>query len=348
MNPKNRYSGGRMLAIWMAYACAANGYDVDFYTNCIPKFIVDYPHDESFERLHFKLNSNYLWRAKNHDYKMIMIVPHLASRKSPIYDRFLFYPFARRLKKNNKCPLWYLDFECYGWIKSVDPELRPAEGYRYSDKILPYCDMTLSISGTGLIKAKEYYPLFNPNIDCKMVYSFVNMFAAEGCQYKNKEDLAVFIARFGQKHKNNESVFNMIDSLPSNFEFAIMGNKEGADPLFISEIERRAKERHLELVFYKNITDKEKYNLFGKAKIMFFPSKFEGFGLPPMEAQYMGASVICSDIPVLKEISPMATFVDFEKKDDVKNAVNQLLEHPQDADVLRNYIVNNFSPKKFV
>lgn len=50
--------------------------------------------------------------------------------------------------------------------------------------------------------------------------------------------------------------------------------------------------------------DKETlYSLYTHAEVFFFPSKFEGFGIPVIEALKCGTPVICSDIPVLREIA---------------------------------------------
>ena len=53
-----------------------------------------------------------------------------------------------------------------------------------------------------------------------------------------------------------------------------------------------------------NYVDKETlYSLYTHAEVFFFPSKFEGFGIPVIEALKCGTPVICSDIPVLREIA---------------------------------------------
>ncbi|NBO20429.1 MAG: glycosyltransferase family 1 protein [Rhodobacteraceae bacterium] len=41
--------------------------------------------------------------------------------------------------------------------------------------------------------------------------------------------------------------------------------------------------------------------LLAGAKALLFPSRAEGFGLPPLEAAALGVRVICSDLPVLRE-----------------------------------------------
>lgn len=53
-----------------------------------------------------------------------------------------------------------------------------------------------------------------------------------------------------------------------------------------------------------------------------FPSRYEGFGLPPVEAHNSGAPVLCSDISCLKEIcGDCAAFFRSGDKDDLKRAL---------------------------
>lgn len=64
----------------------------------------------------------------------------------------------------------------------------------------------------------------------------------------------------------------------------------------------------LDLTEYKNViytgfvTDEQAKALMKNCKAFIFPSLYEGFGIPPMEALCMGAKIILSDIPILKEV----------------------------------------------
>ncbi|MDO5402470.1 MAG: glycosyltransferase, partial [Eubacteriales bacterium] len=42
--------------------------------------------------------------------------------------------------------------------------------------------------------------------------------------------------------------------------------------------------------------------MYKHCKAFIFPSFYEGFGIPPMEALCMGAPIVISDIPVLRQI----------------------------------------------
>lgn len=51
------------------------------------------------------------------------------------------------------------------------------------------------------------------------------------------------------------------------------------------------------------VSDSELWALYRGATIFAFPSRHEGFGLPVLEAMSQGVSVICSDIPALREVT---------------------------------------------
>ena len=62
--------------------------------------------------------------------------------------------------------------------------------------------------------------------------------------------------------------------------------------------------------------DSEARALMKYCKAFLFPSTYEGFGIPPMEALCMGAEIVLGDIPVLHEIyKNAATYVNCHKPD---------------------------------
>ena len=62
----------------------------------------------------------------------------------------------------------------------------------------------------------------------------------------------------------------------------------------------------------------------------------------------MGCKVVCSDIPVLREVNPRAEFVDFGNKPLLEQKVNTLLSQPENPDVLRKATESFSSPKTFI
>ena len=57
------------------------------------------------------------------------------------------------------------------------------------------------------------------------------------------------------------------------------------------------------VIFTGYISDEDLQILYKNALIYMYPSLYEGFGIPLIEAQYCGCPVLCSDIPVFHEVA---------------------------------------------
>jgi glycosyltransferase involved in cell wall biosynthesis len=68
------------------------------------------------------------------------------------------------------------------------------------------------------------------------------------------------------------------------------------------ELLRSANFRHIELRLYGYISDRELNELYRRSAACFFLSKNEGFGLPALEACWLGCVPILSDIPIFREV----------------------------------------------
>ena len=69
--------------------------------------------------------------------------------------------------------------------------------------------------------------------------------------------------------------------------------------------------------------------LYANSELFVFPSIYEGFGLPPVEAAYSGARVLCSDIPCLKEIC--GSEVEYFASNSVESLHRFLVEHASEG-----------------
>jgi glycosyltransferase involved in cell wall biosynthesis len=76
--------------------------------------------------------------------------------------------------------------------------------------------------------------------------------------------------------------------------------------------------------------------LYRLAGVFVFPSLYEGFGLPPLEAMACGAPVITSNVSSLPEVvGDAALLVDPYSSDAIADAINQVLSDPSLAADLR-------------
>ena len=61
--------------------------------------------------------------------------------------------------------------------------------------------------------------------------------------------------------------------------------------------------KHPNVIFTGYIPDEDIPSLYKNALLYVFPSIYEGFGIPLIEAQYSNCPVLCSDIPVFQEVA---------------------------------------------
>ena len=102
----------------------------------------------------------------------------------------------------------------------------------------------------------------------------------------------------------------------------------GKDDIFLSRIKSMVEENRVERVLFAGpVDDQELSSLYSNASAFVFPSSFEGFGLPPIEALASGTPVIVSDIPVLREVLPSEGVFFFKsgEKDGMIDAIETVL-----------------------
>ncbi len=95
-----------------------------------------------------------------------------------------------------------------------------------------------------------------------------------------------------------------------------------------------------DVIFTKYVDEETLLCLYNHAQIFVFPSLYEGFGLPPLEAMACGVPVIISDIPPLREVAGDAAAI-FNPKDyeELAGVIGGVLEsEPLRSDMIQRGI----------
>ncbi len=114
-------------------------------------------------------------------------------------------------------------------------------------------------------------------------------------------------------HKNLKKAikaFEIFSKDYKDFYLVIVGQKEGfyKGDKEIFHILESNKSLSKKVIFTGYIEREDLPLIYNLACFLLFPSLYEGFGLPPLEAMACGCPVVASDIPVIKEICEDAVY----------------------------------------
>jgi len=80
------------------------------------------------------------------------------------------------------------------------------------------------------------------------------------------------------------------------------------------------------ILFTGYVDDIDLVNLYNKASLFVYPSFFEGFGIPPLEAQACGTPVVCSNTTSLPEVGKESViYCDPYSQQDIKDKIELIL-----------------------
>lgn len=81
-----------------------------------------------------------------------------------------------------------------------------------------------------------------------------------------------------------------------------------------------------DIIFLGYISKKDKEILYSKATVFVYPSFYEGFGFPPLEAMSYGLPVVCSNVSSLPEVvGDAAILINPDKAEEIATAIGLIL-----------------------
>lgn len=140
-------------------------------------------------------------------------------------------------------------------------------------------------------------------------------------------------------HKNIFPLVHYLSTVKFKNKLYIIGDIDGFSTGYSKKLFDKLPEN---VVFTGKISDEELHRYFKNADYMIFPSLYEGFGLPLLEAMQYGLRIMASDIPVFHEIADDSVLyfdpITFDNLDDLLNT--NILDFDRDEgykNVLQKY-----------
>jgi glycosyltransferase involved in cell wall biosynthesis len=92
---------------------------------------------------------------------------------------------------------------------------------------------------------------------------------------------------------------------------------------------------HSAVVLLDHVSDEELAALYQQCRVFCYPSFYEGFGLPVLEALSSGAAVVTSNVSSLPEVAgDAALYADPRDTAGIRDAVTRLLDSPEEREAL--------------
>jgi glycosyltransferase involved in cell wall biosynthesis len=79
------------------------------------------------------------------------------------------------------------------------------------------------------------------------------------------------------------------------------------------------------------VTDEQLAHLYTGCRAFVFPSRYEGFGIPLLEARACGAAIVASDLPELREAGGDATIYIAPTPEGLREGFHRVLLRPTTA-----------------
>ena len=142
----------------------------------------------------------------------------------------------------------------------------------------------------------------------------------------------LYVGERAKPYKNWQAVLEALTALGPGLRLACFGPPATAAERYLLE-EQGLTDR----VRFVGGDDRDLARLYRAASMLVYPSRFEGFGLPPLEAMTHGCPVVAARAgPMPEVLGDAAVFFDPSDVDDLVNAVNQVLADSDGVERLRN------------
>lgn len=173
----------------------------------------------------------------------------------------------------------------------------------------------LTVSNFSKDDISKEYNLDKNKID--VIYNAVSDIFYPSVKKKSEKTYALAVSS-PNKHKNFPNLIDAFLKSNVNLDLKIIGSLSNAFNNQTSLINNDPR-----IKFLGRVGDQELVELYQNAKFFIFPSLYEGFGIPPLEAQACGCPVISSNAASLPEVLEESAFY-FEPND--VNAIKSAIE----------------------
>ncbi|MCS6823719.1 MAG: glycosyltransferase family 4 protein [Cytophagaceae bacterium] len=263
------------------------------------------------------------------------------------FDKFdtIFTTSPLSIKAPKKIRLIQTIHDCIPLLTLTHNGDNPLVFHRRIKNTLEYSDKVVSVSEYSKLETLKLFPNYQDKIE--VTYQPVPIYPEEEEEskdplvqkailesYKLEKNGYFFYVGFLEKRKNIENIVNAHSAVSDKLKIPMVfaGEIDWSDRDIVKTITNARKKN---IRYIGHISTLAKLVLIRNAAAFVFASKYEGFGLPPVEAMKLGCPVISSKTSSLKEVCGDAgILVDPNNISEIADAMTTIVENPSLRDSL--------------
>lgn len=280
----------------MAYALSRAGAAITYVTNRSPIFQGDFEILHKTSPIDIIIDENYT-APDGISPDWVIVIP-----TGSFDDRF--YSAALRKAEQWRARVALLSFETPNWYNELSPYPRsplPTEAWR---QVVARGGLVVTIAREGVGPAREFYGASRDGADLYFGHwhPAINDPVASLVQPEPLAEKRVLaFVRTEDPHKGAADLLRLPSDIFNGMILSLIFGR-GVDEAYVAALRRHfAAASDFSIELHSRIQDSEKFRLLAGARMLLFPSYFEGYGYPPVEAAWMGVPTVAYDLPVLRE-----------------------------------------------